>query len=111
MIRLPLLPLATSLPLEQHLPCLRQLLLLLLLQHGGEQPEAFRFEDPMFDSNYNMFKAYANSKLALLMFAEELQHRLNREKSNVIVNSANPGVYRASCLVVSSCVFRGRCLQ
>ncbi|CAN0478233.1 unnamed protein product, partial [Laminaria digitata] len=52
---------------------------------------SFRFEDPMFDNNYEMFKAYANSKLALLMFAEELQHRLDREKSKVIVNSANPG--------------------
>lgn len=50
----------------------------------------------MFDKNYSMFKAYANSKLALLMFAEELQHRLNREKSTVIVNSANPGVERSS---------------
>ncbi len=56
-----------------------------------EQPEAFRFEDPMYDKGYGMFKAYANSKLALLMFAEELQHRLNREKSTVIVNTANPG--------------------
>lgn len=55
------------------------------------QPEAFRFEDPMFEKDYGMFKAYANSKLALLMFAQELQQRLNREKSNVIVNSANPG--------------------
>lgn len=45
----------------------------------------------MFEKNYDMFKAYANSKLALLMFAEELQHRLDREKSKVIVNSANPG--------------------
>lgn len=45
----------------------------------------------MFDKGYGMFKAYANSKLALLMFAEELQHRLIREKSTVIVNSANPG--------------------
>eukprot|EP00903_Cladosiphon_okamuranus_P009260 g8836.t1 len=57
-----------------------------------KKPEAFRFEDPMFDKNYGMFQAYANSKLALLMFAEELQHRLNREKSNVIVNTANPGI-------------------
>ncbi|CAN0278930.1 unnamed protein product [Ectocarpus sp. 12 AP-2014] len=57
-----------------------------------KKPEAFRFEDPMFDRDYNMFKAYANSKLALLMFAEELQQRLNREKSTVIVNSANPGI-------------------
>ena len=55
------------------------------------KPKAFRFEDPMFDKDYGMFKAYANSKLALLMFAEELQHRLDREKSKVIVNSANPG--------------------
>lgn len=45
----------------------------------------------MFEQDYKMFKAYANSKLALLMFAEELQHRLSREKSKVIVNSANPG--------------------
>lgn len=66
-------------------------LLLLFLRLRREQPEAFRFEDPMFEKNYNMFQAYANSKLALLMFAEELQHRLTKEKSNVIVNSANPG--------------------
>lgn len=55
------------------------------------QPVAFRFEDPMFEKDYGLFTAYANSKLALLMFAEELQHRLDREKSSVIVNSANPG--------------------
>lgn len=59
----------------------------------GTQPEAFRFEDPMFEKDYEMFKAYANSKLALLMFAEELQHRLDREKSKVIVNSVTPGMY------------------
>lgn len=38
-----------------------------------------------------MFKAYANSKLALMMFAEELQQRLVKEKSKVIINSVNPG--------------------
>lgn len=47
----------------------------------------------MFEKDYEMFKAYANSKLALLMFAEELQHRLDREKSKVIVNSVTPGMY------------------
>lgn len=45
----------------------------------------------MFEKDYGVFKAYANSKLALLMFAEELQQRLDRENSTVIVNSANPG--------------------
>lgn len=57
----------------------------------GLQPAAFRFEDPMFEKGYGLFETYANSKLALMMFAEELQHRLNREKATVIVNSVNPG--------------------
>ena len=55
----------------------------------------------MFEKGYGMFTAYANSKLALLMFAEELQHRLNREKSTVIVNTVNPGT--AHCFRMHSC--------
>lgn len=55
----------------------------------------------MFDDNYGMFQAYANSKLALLMFAEELQHRLDKEKSSVIINSANPGTGRTLVFFVS----------
>lgn len=57
-----------------------------------KNPKAFRFEDPMFEKDYGVFQAYANSKLALLMFAEELQQRLIREKSKVIINSVNPGI-------------------
>lgn len=73
------------------------------------QPKAFRFEDPMFENDYGMFKAYANSKLALLMFAEELQHRLINEKSNVIVNSVNPGGYlfRGMFVLMLACLEGG----
>lgn len=81
-------------PPSPHLPSLSPLLCAsysLANSPTRTQPKAFRFEDPMFEKDYGMFKAYANSKLALLMFAEELQQRLIKDKSKVIINSVNPG--------------------
>jgi NAD(P)-dependent dehydrogenase (short-subunit alcohol dehydrogenase family) len=50
-----------------------------------------RFDDPNFErAPYSAFKAYAQSKLANIMFTYELARRL--EGSGVCVNAVHPGV-------------------
>lgn len=47
-------------------------------------------EDLMMEKSYNKYKAYAQSKLANILFANELSRRL--KGTNVIVNSCHPGM-------------------
>jgi NAD(P)-dependent dehydrogenase (short-subunit alcohol dehydrogenase family) len=50
------------------------------------------FDDLMFErKGYTPFKAYARSKLANLLFAYELQHRLERAGADSISVAAHPG--------------------
>ena len=50
------------------------------------------FDDLNWETRpYKKMKAYADSKLANLYFTKELQKRLNKENSDVIVASAHPG--------------------
>ena len=51
-----------------------------------------RFEDISWGEGYNKFLAYAQSKLACLMFALELQRRLEASGSQVLSVAAHPGV-------------------
>ena len=48
------------------------------------------FDDPMGEKSYDGFKAYSRSKLANVLFTQELAERL--EGSGVTVNSLHPGV-------------------
>lgn len=50
------------------------------------------FEDLNFKENYNKMAAYSQSKLACLMFAYELDRRLNKRESSVKSVAAHPGV-------------------
>jgi NAD(P)-dependent dehydrogenase (short-subunit alcohol dehydrogenase family) len=50
------------------------------------------FDDLQSEKSYSAYGAYCQSKLACLMFAYELQRRLNRSKSKVIAVAAHPGV-------------------
>ncbi|MFN0200043.1 MAG: SDR family oxidoreductase [Bacteroidia bacterium] len=43
------------------------------------------------NTNYFVFKAYAQSKLANLLFTYELDRRLRAKKSKITVNALNPG--------------------
>jgi len=52
---------------------------------------SFNFEDPHFENGYEMFKAYANSKLAQLLATKELQRKMDEEKSDITVVALNPG--------------------
>jgi NAD(P)-dependent dehydrogenase (short-subunit alcohol dehydrogenase family) len=49
------------------------------------------FDDPMFTNGYSPSKAYAQSKLANLMYGLELARRLDAAESSVIAASAHPG--------------------
>ena len=50
------------------------------------------FDDPNWEKSYSKMDAYNQSKVACLMFAYELQRRLNDSGSKVISVAAHPGV-------------------
>jgi NAD(P)-dependent dehydrogenase (short-subunit alcohol dehydrogenase family) len=51
-----------------------------------------RFDDPNFERGYNKRAAYAQSKLACLMFAFELNRRLRAAGSTTLSIAAHPGL-------------------
>jgi NAD(P)-dependent dehydrogenase (short-subunit alcohol dehydrogenase family) len=52
---------------------------------------AIDFDDLQGAKSYNRFKAYSQSKLAMLMFALELQRRSNAAGWGLLSNAAHPG--------------------
>ena len=55
-----------------------------------------QFEDLNFDNNYSAMNAYAQSKLAQMVFAYELQRRVKEAKRNVQVQVCHPGAARTT---------------
>jgi NAD(P)-dependent dehydrogenase (short-subunit alcohol dehydrogenase family) len=55
------------------------------------QADGINFDDPMFTDDYSPIKAYSHSKLANLMYGQELARRLDAAGSAVISASAHPG--------------------
>jgi NAD(P)-dependent dehydrogenase (short-subunit alcohol dehydrogenase family) len=55
------------------------------------QANGINFDDPMFTDDYSPSKAYAQSKLANLMYGLELARRLDAADSSVISATAHPG--------------------
>lgn len=55
-----------------------------------------QFEDMNFDKKYNPMNAYAHSKLAQMVFAYELQHRIKEANRNVEVYVCHPGASKTS---------------
>lgn len=55
------------------------------------QAPGINFDDPMFSKDYSPSKAYAQSKLANLMFGLELARRLEDTGSKVMSVSSHPG--------------------
>lgn len=51
-----------------------------------------QFDDPNWEKSYSKMDAYNQSKVACLIFAYELQRRLNDANSSVISVAAHPGV-------------------
>lgn len=57
-----------------------------------------QFEDLNFDKNYTPWASYAQSKLAQMIFAYELQRRVRRAGKNVQVYVCHPGASRTNLL-------------
>lgn len=50
-----------------------------------------QFEDMNFDKNYHANNVYSHSKLALMLFAYELQRRVKKENKKVQIHVCHPG--------------------
>ena len=60
-----------------------------------------QFDDMNWDQNYHQNKTYSQSKLAQMMFAYELQDRLEAANKNVKVHVCHPGSSRTSLITTS----------
>jgi protochlorophyllide reductase len=63
---------------------------------GAQYFGRIEFDDLQGERRYDRWKAYAQSKLANVMFALELQERLNAQKAGVWSLAAHPGVARTN---------------
>ncbi len=59
---------------------------------------AIRFDDLQWERGYSPWAAYSQSKLAMLMFALELQRRSDAAGWGVTSNAAHPGIARTDLL-------------
>ncbi|WP_417730368.1 SDR family oxidoreductase [Rosistilla oblonga] len=64
-----------------------------------------QFEDLNFDTNYTAWSSYAQSKLAQMMFAYELQRRVEAARKNVTVLVCHPGASRTNLLKDTASTF------
>ena len=64
-----------------------------------------QFEDLNFDKKYNAWDSYAQSKLAQMMFAYELQRRIKAANKNVQVQVCHPGASRTNLLKDTASTF------
>ena len=63
-----------------------------------QRPRRIRFEDIHWNKGYNKLHAYAQTKLACLMFALELQRRLEQAGRKTLSVAAHPGVSETELL-------------
>jgi len=68
------------------------------LSSGVHVAGAIRFDDPQWERAYSPERAYAQSKLAMLMFALELQRRSHAGGWNLMSNAAHPGYARTDLI-------------
>lgn len=64
-----------------------------------------QFEDLNFDKKYTAWNAYAQSKLAQMMFAYELQRRVEAAGKNAQVHVCHPGASRTNLLKDTASTF------
>ena len=60
--------------------------------------KTIQFDDMNFDKNYHPNNTYCHSKLAQIMFAYELQHRIAEAKRHVEVYVCHPGASKTSLI-------------
>jgi NAD(P)-dependent dehydrogenase (short-subunit alcohol dehydrogenase family) len=54
------------------------------------------FDDPQFERSYKPMQAYGQSKLAVLMFARELDRRSNEAGWGIVSTAAHPGLTKTN---------------
>lgn len=64
-----------------------------------------QFEDLNFDKKYTAWNSYAQSKLAQMMFAYELQRRVHAAGKTVVVQVCHPGASRTNLLMDTASPF------
>jgi NAD(P)-dependent dehydrogenase (short-subunit alcohol dehydrogenase family) len=64
-----------------------------------------QFEDLNFDKSYSAWNAYAQSKLAQMVFAYELQRRIQAASKSVQVQVCHPGASRTNLLMDTASPF------
>lgn len=62
------------------------------LSSNAHKKGKIHFDDLQFSKKYSAFAAYSQSKLACLLFATELQRRLDKSESKVLSIAAHPGM-------------------
>ena len=67
--------------------------------------KTIRFDDMNWDSNYSANPAYSQSKLAQMMFAYELQRRVQAAGKDVEVHVCHPGASRTNLLKDTASTF------
>lgn len=86
---------AQLLPLLRRSPAPRVVNLSSLMHRVGR----IYFDDLQFERGYTPYKAYGQSKLAMLMFALELQRRSDAMGWGLLSNAAHPGASSTSLIV------------
>ena len=66
------------------------------LSSNGHKMGRLDFDDLQGDKKYGPFKAYTQSKLAMLLFAQELQRRSDRHGWGLLSVAAHPGFARTN---------------
>lgn len=62
-------------------------------------PAKIHFDDPLFNTSYTPMSAYGQSKLAVLMFARELDKRSRAGGWGIMSNAAHPGITKTNLQV------------
>ena len=68
-------------------------------------PKRIKFEDLNFDNKYTAWSSYAQSKLAQMMFAYELQRRVEAAGKGIVVQACHPGASRTNLLMDTASTF------
>src|ERR1700736_768435 len=66
---------------------------------AARQSGKIHFDDPQFEKSYAAMSAYGQSKLAVLMFARELDKRSRAAGWGIVSNAAHPGLTKTNLQV------------
>ncbi|XP_058733573.1 short-chain dehydrogenase TIC 32 B, chloroplastic-like [Vicia villosa] len=66
--------------------------------HSWVKRSCFSFKDMLSGKNYNGTRAYAQSKLAMILHAKEMARQLKARKARVTINAIHPGIVRTGII-------------